>query len=223
MSDFREQWNPTERDVVMNDTVAQVQALPLAFDRSLSITDRAVLYNTAFPRYPAVWADKGWLLGMWNLGNDYRGTGYHGAYPPSYLKRVEVMFPEVTRVLHLFSGSLLRGRHVRVDRRVAPSLGVLPDICADAEALPFSAETFDLILADPPYSGEDATRYGAPMVDRRRVFDECVRVLVPGGNLVWLDMVHPMYRKRELCHWGEIGIVRSTNHRYRLVTMFERR
>lgn len=98
----------------------------------------------------------------------------------------------------------------------------MPDVCADAHALPFVSGPFDLILADPPYSGEDADRYGAPMVDRKRVFDECVRVLVPDGNLVWLDMIHPMYRKVDLKLWGQVGIVRSTNHRYRLVTMFRR-
>ena len=48
------------------------------------------------------------------------------------------------------------------------------------------------------------------MVDRRRVFAECVSVLKPGGHLVWLDMVHPIYRKADLRLWGEIGITRST-------------
>jgi hypothetical protein len=47
-------------------------------------------------------------------------------------------------------------------------------------------------------------------------------VLPLGGYLVWLDMVHPMYRKTDLKLWGQIGIVRSTNHRYRLVTMWTR-
>ena len=196
--------------------------LPFSFDRSLTPPERAGLYNKAFPNYPAVWADKGWLMGMWNMGNDYRGSGYHGAYPPSYLKRINAMFPDARRVLHLFSGSLPPGSYTRVDRRVDACLGVVPDVRADAQALPFICGAFDLILADPPYSGEDADRYGSPMVDRKRVFDECVRVLVPEGNLVWLDMIHPMYRKSDLSHWGEIGIVRSTNHRYRVVTMFRR-
>jgi SAM-dependent methyltransferase len=125
-------------------------------------------------------------------------------------------------MLHLFSGSLSRGAYVRLDLRANAGAGVLPDVQADATALPFRAGTFDLILADPPYSGEDANRYGTAMVDRRRVFAQCVHILRPGGHLVWLDMVHPMYRKAALRLWGEIGITRSTNHRYRIATLFER-
>jgi len=196
--------------------------LPFTFDKPLSAEDRAHAYNAAFPNFPAVWADKSWLLGQWNMGNDYRGSGYHGAYPPAYLKRIQSLFPDAKRVLHLFSGSLAAGPYTRVDRRADPSRGVVPDVQADAHALPFISSAFDLILADPPYSGEDADRYGTPMIDRRQVFDQCVRILAPDGNLVWLDMIHPMYRKAELKLWGQVGIVRSTNHRYRIVTMFRR-
>jgi hypothetical protein len=195
---------------------------PVQVDRPLTPADRARLYNDAFARFPAVWSDKGWLMGQWNMGNNYQGSGYHGAYPPSYLKRVLAMFPEATAVLHLFSGSLPPGPYTRVDLRNDVQQGVVPDVQADAHALPFAPGAFDLILADPPYSGEDADHYGTPMVDRKRVFDQCVRVLPLGGYLVWLDMVHPMYRKTDLKLWGQIGIVRSTNHRYRLVTMWTR-
>lgn len=189
----------------------------------LTPAERAKRYSQVFPGYPAVWSDKEWLLGQWNMGNDYKGSGYYGSYPPGYLKRIAVLFPNPGRVLHLFSGSPLPGRYVRVDRRVDVTLAVTPDVQADATALPFRQATFDLILADPPYSGEDAVRYGTCMVNRRRVFTECVSVLAPGGHLVWLDMVHPMYRNADLRLWGEIGVTRSTNHRYRIVTLFERR
>ena len=43
-----------------------------------------------------------------------------------------------------------------------------------------------------------------------------------GGHLVWLDQVLPMYRKSELHLWGQVGVVRSTNHRFRIVSRFER-
>jgi SAM-dependent methyltransferase len=191
----------------------------------LTPSDRAGCYTRAFPNYPAVWSDKGWLMGQWNMGNNYQGSGYHGSYPPAYLKRVLAMFPDVNprRTLHAFSGSLPRGGAVRVDRRADPGAHVVPDVQANVEQLPFPTGAFDLVLADPPYSQEDANHYGVPMVDRRRAFSECVRVLRPGGHLVWLDMVHPMYRKTELQLWGQVGICRSTNHRYRIVTFWQRR
>lgn len=36
-----------------------------------------------------------------------------------------------------------------------------------------------------------------------------------------IDQVWPMHRKAEWKTWGTIGLVRSTNHRMRLVSMFE--
>ena len=80
---------------------------------------------------------------------------------------------------------------------------------------------FDLVLADPPYSKEDAAVYGTSMPSIRHVIGALRRVCKPGGNLVWLDQKWPMHRKSDWKTWGHIGLVRSTNHRMRLVTMFE--
>jgi hypothetical protein len=47
--------------------------------------------------------------------------------------------------------------------------------------------------------------------------------LPEGAHVVWLDQVHPMYRKDKFSLEAEIGMVKSTNHRYRVVCVFERR
>lgn len=80
---------------------------------------------------------------------------------------------------------------------------------------------FDLILADPPYSAADAEKYDVPMVNRGKVLRHLRQFAQEGGNLVWLDQVWPMHRKSDWKTWAHIGLVRSTNHRVRLVTMFE--
>jgi len=187
--------------------------------RDFALVERAQLYTKAFPEYPPLRADGRWLDGMWILGNNYRGSGYYGAYPPQYVKRIMSLFPDAQRVLHLFSGSLPPGNYVRFD--INPDLG---DVCGDAHRLSeyFAAGSFDLILADPPYSKEDADHYGTPMVNRNKVVSECAKVLEPGGFLVWLDQVLPMFRKDELHFCGAIGLVRSTNHRFRVVAVFRR-
>ena len=84
------------------------------------------------------------------------------------------------------------------------------------------AGRFDLVLADPPYSSKDAEVYGTPMPNRAKVMRALARVTRPGGNLVWLDTRWPMHRKDQWRCWGHVALVRSTNHRVRLVSMFER-
>ena len=40
-----------------------------------------------------------------------------------------------------------------------------------------------------------------------------------GCHIVWLDQVLPMYRKNEFRIEAVIGMVKSTNHRFRVATM----
>jgi hypothetical protein len=158
---------------------------------------------------------------MWVLGNDYRGSSYYGAYPPNFLRRALTMFPDAQQVLHLFSGSLPadeQHRYVRFDCQGDA------DVIGDAHELSryFQPDAFDLILADPAYSAEDSEHYGTPMITRNKVLAECAKVIQPGGFIIWLDQVLPMFRKRELHLCGAIGVVRSTNHRFRVAAFFRR-
>tara|TARA_Y100000310_G_scaffold120427_2_gene119201 strand:+ start:4960 stop:5547 length:588 start_codon:yes stop_codon:yes gene_type:complete len=188
----------------------------------LSLRERAELYNARFPSYPPLVCTDRWLYGIWVLGNNYRSKqGFYGEYPPNYLARATSLFPDCVPVLHLFSGSLGDDcGGIRFDNDTSLS----PDIAGDAERLAsyFPAGFFSVIYADPPYSEEDANHYGQCMVNRNRVVSECFPVLRSGGFLVWLDQVLPMYRKSEFTLVGTIGLVRSTNHRFRIVSIFRK-
>lgn len=133
--------------------------------------------------FGAAWVFK--RSGVWMLGNNYKGSGFYGAYPPQYVKRVMALFPDAKRVMHLFSGSLPPGDYTRVDigtnkRRDGTWY---PDVVADANTLSRSVKRkhFDLIMADPPYTKADAARYGTPMIQRKKVLEQCSLVLRPGG------------------------------------------
>jgi len=186
--------------------------------------ERADFYKKAFPTFPPLRADTRWLDGIWVLGNDYRGNGYYGAYPPTYLKRILSLFPDAKKILHLFSGSLMPGNYSRFDRPNIMQYKTDKDFCGDAHNLStiVGEKSFDLVLADPPYSQEDAEHYGCSLIKRNIVFEECRKTLITGGYLIWLDQVLPMFRKDELHLFGLIGIVRSTNHRFRLVSIFRK-
>jgi hypothetical protein len=166
--------------------------------------------------------DDGRLFGLWVMGNNYTvKSAYYGGYPHGYLARIKALFPDKTNVLHLFAG--------KVDLSALPgdtvdcNADLQPTYVDDAHALAtVPLEDYDLVLADPPYSIEDAERYQTTMVKRNTVMAALGARLRTGAHVVWLDQVLPMYRKDQFAVVGYIGMVKSTNHRFRVITIFER-
>lgn len=175
---------------------------------------------TGFPKCLFVGADNR-VVGTWIMGNDYRvKSSYYGGYPAGYLRRVRALFPDKCRVLHLFSGKVdldvFPGDTVDINPKLRPTY------LDDAQSLStVPLEKYDLVLADPPYSVEDCEHYGTSMVKRNRVMRSLQR-LSPGAHVVWLDQVLPMYRKDAFTPEAVIGMWKSTNHRFRGVTIFRR-
>ena len=175
---------------------------------------------TGFP--PALWELDDVIYGMWIMGNNYRvKSGYYGGYPPTYLRRIKALFPEKERVLHLFSGrvdqSEMPGDTVDLDPDMEPTY---LDDAQRLERVP--VEHYDLVLADPPYSVEDADHYQPTMIKRNVVMRALADKASLGTHVVWLDQVLPMYAKSQWSVIGRIGMCKSTNHRFRVVTIFER-
>ena len=175
---------------------------------------------TKYPRSLFI-SDDQRIVGTWIMGNAYGvKSGYYGGYPAGYLARIKALFPEKRNALHVFSG--------RVDQSAWPADTVdlnedmEPTYLDDAQSLesvPLS--DYDIILADPPYSVEDAEHYVPTMVKRNKVINALSRVNV-GTHVVWLDQVLPMYRKTDWRIVAVIGMVKSTNHRFRVITIFEK-
>jgi hypothetical protein len=189
----------------------------------MTLSDRAASYKAfcLIHKFPAAIGVAGnWLYGCWVLGNSYQSKqGYHGEYPPSYLPRIAALFPDKKRILHLFSGKVNLEQMPGDTCDINPELD--PTYLDDAQTLKVvPLENYDLIMADPPYSEEDADRYGTCMIKRNRVLDVLGTRLKPGTHVVWLDTMMPVHRKAELLQQGVIGIQRSTNHRFRCAVIF---
>jgi len=176
---------------------------------------------TGFPKSLFV-SEDGRVVGTWIMGQDYRvRSGYYGGYPAGYLRRIKGLFPDKQNVLHLFSGrvdqSVLGGDTVDINADLEPTY------VDDAQTLlNVPLEDYDLVLCDPPYSVEDAEHYKTTLVKRNLVMRALNRTR-PGTHIVWLDQVLPMYRKIDFAVDAVIGMVKSTNHRFRVVTVFSRR
>jgi hypothetical protein len=195
----------------------------------MTLAERAAAFALVYPKWPASWPrvvterDRHVLYAIWLMGNDYRNkTRYYGAYPPGFLERVGALFSDVPAAdtLHAFSGSLPAGGYTRLDVNPALEPDAVGSVYEAAAVL--GGRRFELVVADPPYSAADAVRYATPMIDRRRAVAALADVVRPGGHMVWLDTVWPMHSKKQWLTVGRIALVRSTNHRARLVSIFER-
>lgn len=199
----------------------------------LTLAARCDAFTRAYAKWPASWPwlvreqDRDVLYAVWVIGNDYRNrSALYGAYPAGYLQRVAALFPDAgDDILHAFSGSLPPGPYSRldlIDRVGVPDCRLHIGNIYDAPTIFADRAPFGLVIADPPYSTEDAVHYGTPMVDRRRVMSALAGVTRPGGYLAWLDTVWPMHKKTQWLTVGRILIQRSTNHRVRALSIFER-
>lgn len=220
------------REDLVNWSMRRHRPLSYQIHQESDVASRGRAYNDAYAHFPAsqltVVTEQGHdvLYGIWLFGNDYRNRSrLYGAYPPGYLTRVWALFSDITpsrrTVLHVFSGSLRRSsKYLRLDsqpRRRADIVGSVYDV-----GRRLRGRRFKLVFADPPYSKADAEKYGTAMVDRGRALRALARVTARGGFVVWLDTTWPMHRKTQWRTVARIAVVRSTNHRTRMVTIFQR-
>jgi len=188
----------------------------LSWDARIDAYTRA----TGFPRNLFIGED-GRVVGTWIMGNDYRvKSTYYGGYPATYLRRIKALFPDKRRALHVFSGKVdletFPGDTVDINPAVSPTY------LDDAQTLlTVPLDQYDIVLADPPYSVEDCEHYGTSMVKRNSVM-RALQGLRSGTHVVWLDQVLPMYRKDAFAVEATIGMWKSTNHRFRGITIFRR-
>jgi len=187
----------------------------------MTLQERIESYSklTGYPNCLFLGED-GRIVGTWIMGQNYTvKSEYYGGYPHGYLKRIKALFPDKTNILHLFSGkvdlSALPGDTVDINESLNPTY------IDDAQSLQnVPLYKYDLVLADPPYSIEDCDHYKTTMIKRNKVMDALGKGLSEGAHVVWLDQVLPMYRKADFNMDGVIGMVKSTNHRFRVVTIF---
>lgn len=189
----------------------------------ITTEDRTASFKNRHPRYCPLIVHNERIYGFWLIGRWYASDrGFYGSYPPTYLSRVKSLFPDCTRILHLFSGTVKGNGVDEITYDINPELQ--PNICDDATNLleHFQPNEFNLILADPPYEERDFQKYGCKPFNKAKVIRDCSIIVRCSGFLVWLDTILPPFSKRDWQLYGIIGLVQSTNHRTRAITIFQK-
>jgi hypothetical protein len=189
----------------------------------LSPQERDNNFSACYPQYSPLVVHNNRLYGFWLIGRWYASDrSFYGSYPPSYLGRIRALFPDCAKILHLFSGTVKGDGTNEITYDIKPELE--PDICDDVSNLlkHFQPAEFDLILADPPYEERDFEKYGCKPFSKGKVVKDCSFIVKPGGFLVWLDTVLPPFSKKDWQLYAIIGLVQSTNHRIRAISIFQK-
>ena len=179
-------------------------------------------HRREFP-HTAVQIVEGRLYGVFLIGNMYkRKIPFHGSYPPHYLDRIYSLFPNRKSTLHLFSGAVIAGPN-EYTLDISPEFN--PDVLGNAEEVDnyFPPESFNLVLADIPYTTKDCEIYGCKMPNVPKTIRALSEIVEAGGIVVWLSTKIPMYRKDQWNFAGVVGLHCGTNRAFRAITFLRRR
>lgn len=171
-----------------------------------------------------------WILAR-SKTKGYDGRGYYGGYPAGFLERAR-MFMGVgydDRVLHVCGGCVRNYPYPRYaignnDLTVDMDPAVNPDFCCDVrEPLP-EAGTWDAIIADPPYTVQDAEHYSVGsevLPSASKLVANCLAAVKPGGRVGILHYVWPRPPKGTRLV-ATVCVLVGFGNQGRLFTVFER-
>ena len=133
----------------------------------------------------------------------------------------DILKSDELRLLNLFCGMNKYG--FRID--IKPE--VKPDLLCDAHdfADKLNGKKFNLIIADPPYSTEEAKKlYGTPPLNYKKWTAECDKVLDEGGLLmVYHKYVMPNPNPNKYIVVKRVFIGNRTMHQPRVCIVFKKK
>lgn len=170
-----------------------------------------------------------WLLARPKLSG---GRRYYGSYPSGFLLRARALLgvhasEPVLHVCggmvryHVFSGFGVNDRTVDIDRRLKP------DFVMDVRReLPALAGGWPAIMADPPYTPEDAAHYksgAAKFPEPRALLARCLDHVRPGGRVALLHYEVPSPPPgRKARFIACVGVLCGFNNRMRAYSVYQR-
>jgi len=173
------------------------------------VRDWAAREPDAGPRQPAMWAV-----------SEAVSEAVYGQYPKGFVRwATRALGVQVSEIVHVCSGSLGRAGRCSIDIRPA----AVPDVIADARALPLRDGSVRAVMIDPPYAVEYAKGlYGLEYPRPSHLLAEGARVVAPGGVVAllhFLVMSPPLGCTIERT-WG---VTTGCGYRIRAFTVYRKR
>jgi len=154
---------------------------------------------------------------VWKCGNP-SSKGQRQQYPSRFIYNLKKYYPfENKKVLTMFSGS----SDIGDTTDIRPETGA--KIVAPYNKLPIKDNTYDMVIADPPYNSLYAEQWKADLPKPKRILREASRIVKKGGLILILHIIIiPAYKdcnvKRVAIHPVLCGI----NNAIRVLNVFKK-
>jgi len=139
-------------------------------------------------------------------------------YPGRFIHNLKKFYPyENKKVLSMFSGSSNLGDTTDI----RPETNA--DIIAPYDNLPIDDNTYDMVIADPPYNQLFAKEWKADFPKPKRILEEATRIVRSGGLILILHCIIVPNYKHCACERIAIHpILCGPNNAIRVLTVFRK-
>jgi len=140
---------------------------------------------------------------------------------PSIIQSIhddEIVLVKGKKVLHMFSGSLSWGDTTDI----RPETGA--KIVAPYNHLPIPDDTYDVVIADPPYNEIFAKEWKTDLPVPKRILIEATRVTKPSGLIAILHIIHiPAYKEAKVNLIGIHAVLTGNNNALRCLNVYRKK
>lgn len=184
-----------------------------------------VLHKRCIPKHGCKIVELGkeytvFTTNMWKTGPP-PATGQFQRYPSRFWYYFEREYPvKDKKILHMFSGSMEWGDTTDIRSETDPTF------VAPYNDLPIEDNTYDLVVADPPYNkgfASEWTTHDKDLPKPKHILIEAARVTKPGGIIAILHViVIPAYKVANVARIALHGILAGPNNAIRVLNVFRK-
>jgi len=154
---------------------------------------------------------------VWKCGNP-SASGQRQKYPSRFIYNLKKYYPlEGKKILTMFSGS----SDIGDTTDIRPETGA--KIIAPYDDLPIKDNTYDMVVADPPYNALYAKEWKADLPKPKRILKEASRIVKIGGLILILHIIIvPAYKDCNVIRVGIHPVLCGSNNAIRVLNVFRK-